>query len=97
MKYSIIPLEKFNNDPEVADICAALGHNQISQNVAQAAAWHVANDLTWERLQSLPKKVSQYTGVEFYFTQFEVAAARRAVNYVRTKNSEEERSSYAGE
>ncbi len=90
MKYAIIPLDKFNSNPEVAEICAALGRNELSQNVAQAAAWHVANDLSWERLRTLPKVVSRYTGIEFYFTDYEVAAARRAVTFVQSKSAESE-------
>lgn len=88
IKYTILPLEKVNNDPEVAKICSALGKNEISQTVAQAAAWHVANGLTWDRLATLPKVVSQYTGIELYFTQYEVASAKTAVNYIRTQSED---------
>jgi hypothetical protein len=31
-------------------VLEALGRGEIPQKVAQAAAWHVANGLTWERL-----------------------------------------------
>lgn len=94
IKYEIIRLEKLNKDPEVAKICSALGNNELPQTVAQAAAWHVANGLTWDRLETLPKVVSQYTGIEFYFTQYEVATAKTAVNYIRAQSDDSSSSSY---
>jgi hypothetical protein len=48
--YKIVPLEKFNNDPKVYEVCAMLGHGEIDQASAQAAAWHFTDEMTFEEL-----------------------------------------------
>ena len=78
MKYKIVPLEALNADPQVAALCNALGRNEVQQPIAQAVAWHVANDISWERLQALPRKVSRYTGIELYFSPQQLQVAMRA-------------------
>ena len=70
MKYRIMPLGDFTNDePRLARLCELLAEKQISQNVAQAAAWHVANGITWEQLAA--KKLPRGK----YFTDEELQAA----------------------
>jgi len=50
MTYRMMALETVAGDPRLAVILAALGNGAVSQKVAQAAAWHVANGMTWQRL-----------------------------------------------
>ena len=78
MKYKIVPLETITADPKVAELCNALGRKEIQQPVAQAVAWHVANDISWPRLQALPRKVSRYTGIELFFSPQQLQMAMRA-------------------
>ena len=77
MKYKVVRLAEVNDSPVIEEFCKALATGKISQNTAQAAAWHVANGLTWEELVHKPRVISQYTGVEMFFTGFEVQAAMR--------------------
>jgi hypothetical protein len=77
MKYKVVRLSEVNNSPVVEQLCKAVASGKVSQNAAQAAAWHVANGLTWESLVHKPRVISQYTGVEMYFSQFEVQSAMR--------------------
>jgi hypothetical protein len=80
MKYKIVRLSEVNASPVVDELCKALANGKVSQNVAQAAAWHVANGLTWQELVQKPRVISQYTGVELYFSRYEVENAMRLVN-----------------
>ncbi len=82
VKYKMIPLEEFNADPKVAEVCKALGNGKLQQNVAQAAAWHFTNGLSWQELASKPKVVSQYTGVQMWFSKFELQNAMQFSNLV---------------
>ena len=77
MKYKVVRLAEVNDSPVIEEFCKALATGKVSQNTAQAAAWHVANGLTWEELVHKPRVISQYTGVEMFFTGFEVQAAMR--------------------
>jgi hypothetical protein len=50
--YTIIPLEKFNKDPQVFEICSMLGRGEIDQASAQAAAWHHTDEMSFQELLS---------------------------------------------
>ncbi len=77
MKYKLVRLAEVNDSPVIEQFCVALAAGKVSQNTAQAAAWHVANGLTWEELVRKPRRISDYTGVEMFFSGFEVQAAMR--------------------
>ena len=82
MKYKLVRLEEINDSLIIEGICRGLASGKVSQNVVQAAAWNVANGLTWEELVRKPKVVSQYAGVELFFSKFEVQAAMRLTELV---------------
>jgi len=77
MKYKVVRLAEVNDSPVIEEFCKALAAGKVSQNTAQAAAWHVANGLSWQELVRKPRVISEYTGVEMYFSGFEVQAAMR--------------------
>jgi hypothetical protein len=77
--YKLVALESHSKDPKVAVVLEALGRGEIPQKVAQAAAWHVANGLTWERLAA--EKIDHAGGDpdEPFFAPWELQAAFRVV------------------
>lgn len=77
--YDLEPVESFSNDPKLAVVLASLGRGELSQKVAQAAAWHLSNGLSWEQLAA--EKIDHAGGVpdEPYFSQADLAAAQRVV------------------
>ncbi len=83
MKYRIVPLEELNASPEVDELCGLLGDQAVAQNVAQAAAWHIANGLSHETLAAKNRRESQFTGNEKYFTPTELEFASRVVQHCR--------------
>jgi hypothetical protein len=50
VQYQIKPLADVTAKPGVFELCKLLGERDISQGSIQAAAWHLANDMSWERL-----------------------------------------------
>ena len=84
MKYKVVRLSDVNANPEIAELCKALAKGQVPQNTAQAAAWHIANGLSWEELASKPRKICDYTGVEMYFSGMEIQNALRVTSLVRS-------------
>ena len=84
MKYKVVRLSDVNSNPEIAELCKALAKGQVPQNTAQAAAWHIANGLSWEELASKPRKICDYTGVEMYFSGLEIQNALRVTSLVRS-------------
>lgn len=50
IEYRIQPLTDLNSDPKIFEMCRMLANDEIAQPVAQAAAWNVANGLSWQEL-----------------------------------------------
>jgi hypothetical protein len=48
--YRLLRCDAFTQDAGIARVLEALGRGQISQSVAQAAAWHLASGRTWDQL-----------------------------------------------
>jgi hypothetical protein len=84
MAYEVKPIEEFTTKTGVRELCESLGTGQISQYAAQAAAWHLNNNMTWEQLAA--KRIRHANGtMEPYFTQEELtAAAQLASLSIRT-------------
>lgn len=93
MKYQIVPIEQVNADPRVAKLCELLGEGKIAQNTAQAAAWHLANGVSWEELARMNRVESKYTGNIRFFNPMEL---RHAFQLSAALNSEYQ-DSLAGE
>lgn len=75
MQYALVPLDSLTASPEVHELCVQLGQGSVSQNVAQAAAWHLANGLSWERLAAINRRESRYSGNQRFFDPQELQAA----------------------
>jgi hypothetical protein len=72
--YTIEPIESFTDRPAVKELCRMLGAGQINQRVAQAAAWYLNNDMTWQQLAAKQQRRAGGT-TSPYFTPAEIRAA----------------------
>jgi hypothetical protein len=71
--YEIKPMESFTTKAGVRELCQMLGNGQIDQRAAQAAAWHLNNDMSWQDLAA--KRIRHATGTtEPYFSPQEIQA-----------------------
>lgn len=86
LKYKIQPLDKLNSDPKIFEMCRMLANDEVVQPVAQAAAWNIANGLSWQELV-FKNRIERMDGsFERYFhpmhvryaQQVAVAATQRA-------------------
>ena len=75
MAYKIVPIEQFTKKADVRVLCEALGYGQVTQNTAQAAAWHMMDGLTWGQLAAKNRVESKYLGNIRWFSQFELRTA----------------------
>jgi hypothetical protein len=82
MKYQIVPADSFTQDARVVELCRRVGSGNASQSVGQAAAWHLASDLPWDQIETMNRIESKYTGNVRYFTDAEIASAKRLVEVV---------------
>jgi hypothetical protein len=78
MKYEIRPIDALTKDTRVVELCKMLGRGEVPQNAAQAAAWHLANGLSWQELAVKDRYRSQFTGQsQRFFSPLEMELAMR--------------------
>ena len=78
MAYRIAPLDEVSAKPPLHALLALLGEGRLNQRVAQAAAWHLTDGMTWRQIADLSRKHANGQRTP-WFTTAEVAAARRVV------------------
>jgi hypothetical protein len=85
MKYELKPLAEVNDSAALAQVLRSLGDELIDQRVAQAATWHVTNELSWDKLAGLVSR--QVGGVkEMQFNAAEVATAKAFLDKLAAKD-----------
>jgi hypothetical protein len=70
--YEIKPLESVAARPAVVELCRALGTGQVNQRAAQAAAWFLNNDITWQELAAKRYRHANGAMGESYFSPQEI-------------------------
>jgi len=78
IEYTIRPLQSCGVKDGVAEVCAMLGSGQIDQRSAQLAAWHLNNDLSWEKLAGLRQRAT--LGTRSVYSRSELLAGRRVAD-----------------
>jgi hypothetical protein len=48
--YKIVPVSEYTKDEQLSALITLIARNAIDPQVAQAAAWHLSNKMTWEDL-----------------------------------------------
>jgi len=74
MQYEIRPIDQYTDRPAVHELVRLLGEGRINQRAAQAAAWHLNNDMSWEQLAAKQLRFANGTSRP-YFAPEEIAAA----------------------
>lgn len=75
--YKMVPIEEFTKKPELIETCRLLANGRISQQVAQATAWHYSDDMSWQELVMKNRSVSQYAPPVKFFSRNQVLAAQQ--------------------
>lgn len=73
VKYEVVPLERYSQDPRVITTLAALG-KELDQRSAQLAVWHIVNQKSWGELAALKiKHVDGFSTPQFTKKELELA------------------------
>jgi hypothetical protein len=87
MEYRIHPVESVSKDPILKELLNLVATGRINTNVAQAAAWNIANGKSWRELSQMKfnrlarPDTPQFSYAELSYAQQLVAAAKqRAVD-----------------
>jgi hypothetical protein len=57
VRYEIRPIADVTKKTEVQVLCQMLGDGYVDQSVAQAAAWNLNNDMSWDELNAKTRRV----------------------------------------
>ena len=91
MTYRLTKLEEFTDKPALQELVRLIARNQINPQVAQAAAWHLSDEMSWQELAA--KRQPQIAGIggQPYFTPAELHAAQSLVStaVAKAKDSDE--------
>jgi hypothetical protein len=81
LKYEIRPIETVTTKPEVQELCKMLGRGELDQRAAQAATWHLNNDMSWQELAA--KMIQPALGEPFpYFNPQELQFGFKIAEHV---------------
>jgi hypothetical protein len=84
MKYTIQPIEALTKDPRVVEVCKMVGRGDVPQNAGQAAAWFLANGLSWQELRA-KDRIRSVAGTAKYFSEQELALAMQIASIAATR------------
>ena len=94
--YELKPIESFTKDAKVVEVLGMLGRGEVSQEVAQAASWHLMDNLTWQELAAKIGVEHLDGSVEPFFTYEQVAVAKE-LHAVVSRRIEERKSRESNE
>ncbi|MGD9854760.1 MAG: hypothetical protein AB7U20_07390 [Planctomycetaceae bacterium] len=88
MTYQLVKTEEFTSDPLLQELLKLVAKRRIPSKIAQAAAWHIANGLSWQELAQL---TYDRIGVPDtpHFTPAELAAAQGLVSAAQANTAED--------
>ena len=67
--YKMVPADEFLEDrPAVVELLKAFGNGDLDHEAAQAAAWHLNNDLSWDELKAQLQGTKRSHNRPPYFT-----------------------------
>ena len=94
-KYVVQPLEQLTTRPEIYEMCRMLANDEVAQPVAQAAAWNVENNVSWNEML-VKNRVEHMDGsFERYFHPNQLQVAQQFVTFVAQRA--EQRAKYMAE
>ncbi len=92
MKYDLRPLDEYTTKEGVYELVQIMNTGRISHSQAQAAAWHLNNDMSWQELAA--KYIERANGQRYpYFHRGDLKVAvevARAARRMATEKSQQE-------
>jgi hypothetical protein len=72
--YKIVPATDHLNRPAVIELLKAFGRGELDHGAAQAAAWHLNNDLSWDQLAAKLQGTRRSLSRPPYFSRQQIQA-----------------------
>jgi hypothetical protein len=96
MQYQLVRLEEITRDANVRRTLEHYVSGEIDEPTAQAAAWHLVDELSWKKLARMRfDRVAGLTG-KLFFTAKQIEAARHVVETIRESDTDDPRTPVRG-
>ncbi|HAH44401.1 MAG TPA: hypothetical protein DCM07_05985, partial [Planctomycetaceae bacterium] len=91
MEYRMVPTEEMVKDPALQELLLLVATGRVNQQAGQAAAWHLADKMSWQELAAKSVKHLGGAAPTPYFNQAELQYASQLVSiaHARARNREE--------
>lgn len=73
--YKLVPADEHVDRPAVVELLKAFGRGELDHQAAQAAAWHLNNDMSWDELAAQQTGTKRSINRRPYFTAEQLKAA----------------------
>jgi len=91
MHYEIRPVDTYVKRPAVVEVIKLFAAGKLPRQAAQAATWHLNNDVSWAELASKTTGRKRLLGGEEpYFTRQQIAAAMQIASLAATRAKQQE-------
>ncbi len=88
LKYEIKPVDEYVKDQSVIEMLKMLANDEVTQPVAQAAAWHRMDGLSWESLAQHNRKELSNGYFERFFAADHIHWAQQLIPFVDRRVAE---------
>lgn len=73
--YKLVPADEHLDRPAVVELLKTFGHGDLDRQAAQAAAWHLNNDMSWDELAAQKTGTKRSLDRSPYFTAEQLKSA----------------------
>ena len=87
-KYTLVPISRVNSDPVLHQLLAKVGTGKVDQQAAQAAAWHLANKMSFQELAAKTEEHLGDLNPSPYFTRDQLLGAQQLLSQAMVKAEE---------
>lgn len=94
MNYTLIPVSQFSDNQDLSALLSMIGKSTIDTQVAQAAAWNLASNMSWQDLANKHSPEAGFTD-QLFFSQQALFQAQQLV--VEARGLARERAAKAAE
>ena len=102
--YRMVPATEHIDNPAVIELLQAFGRGELQHGAAQAAAWHLNSDVSWQELAAKQQGTRRSLSRPPFFSEYELRAgmayaseANRRAEYARLYGEKEKAESTAAQ
>jgi hypothetical protein len=86
--YRLMPVDEYTEDPALRELVRMVGTGKVNKQAAQAAAWHLADKMSWQELAAKSVRRLGGQGNLPYFSRNELLAAQQMVTLAEARAKE---------